>query len=91
MFWHAMGGNTTNVVNQMVEDFNKSQDTIEVEAIYQGTYDDLLSKLKASMGTDSGPTIVQVYEIGTGSMIDSQAITPMQDLSTRRTTMFYPT
>lgn len=78
VFWHAMGGNTTNVVNQMVEDFNKSQDTIEVEAIYQGTYDDLLSKLKASMGTDSGPTIVQVYEIGSRFMIDSQAITPMQ-------------
>lgn len=79
VFWHAMGGATTKVVDQLVDNFNKSQDKIQVEAVYQGTYDDLLSKLKASMGTSEGPTVVQMYEIGSRFMVDSKLITPMQN------------
>lgn len=79
VFWHAMGGANTKVVEQMVTDYNASQDKIKVEAVYQGSYDDLLSKLKASMGTSEGPSVVQMYEIGSRFMIDSKAITPMQN------------
>lgn len=79
VFWHAMGGSNTKVVDQMVADYNASQDKIKVEAVFQGTYDDLLSKLKASMGTSDGPTVVQMYEIGSRFMIDSKTITPMQN------------
>lgn len=78
VFWHAMGGANTKVVDQMVANFNASQDKIRVEAIFQGTYDDLLSKLKTAMGTKEAPHIVQVYEIGSRFMIDSKLITPMQ-------------
>ncbi|MBE1440775.1 ABC transporter substrate-binding protein [Paenibacillus sp. OAS669] len=78
VFWHAMGGSNTKVVDQLVADFNASQDKIKVEAIFQGTYDDLLSKLKASMGSKDGPSLVQMYEIGSRFMIDSKTITPMQ-------------
>ena len=67
VFWHAMGGSTQKVVEQMAADFNASQNKIQVEAVYQGSYDDLLSKLKATMGTKEGPTVVQVYEIGRAS------------------------
>lgn len=77
-FWHAMGGANTKVVDQMVADYNASQDKVEVEAIFQGSYDDLLSKLKTSMGTSEGPAVVQMYEIGSRFMIDSGTITPMQ-------------
>ncbi|CAG7653726.1 ABC transporter substrate-binding protein [Paenibacillus allorhizosphaerae] len=78
VFWHAMGGANQKVVEQLAADFNASQNKIQVEAIYQGTYDDLLSKLKTTMDTKDGPTLVQVYEIGSRFMIDSKAITPMQ-------------
>lgn len=79
VFWHAMGGANTKVVDQLVANFNASQDKVQVEAVYQGTYDDLLSKLKASMGTNEGPSVVQMYEIGSRFMIDSKLITPMQE------------
>jgi sn-glycerol 3-phosphate transport system substrate-binding protein len=79
VFWHAMGGANQKVVEQMVADFNASQKNIQVEPVFQGTYDDLLSKLKTTMGTKEGPSIVQVYEIGTRFMIDSKAITPVQN------------
>jgi sn-glycerol 3-phosphate transport system substrate-binding protein len=76
-FWHAMGGANNKVVDQMVADFNASQDKIKVESVFQGSYDDLLSKLKVA-GAKDGPSIVQVYEIGSRYMIDSKLITPVQ-------------
>ncbi|MFS0840925.1 ABC transporter substrate-binding protein [Paenibacillus sp. 1P03SA] len=79
VFWHAMGGANTKVVDQLVADYNASQDKIKVEAVFQGSYDDLLSKLKASMGTKEGPSVVQMYEIGSRFMIDSKMVTPMQN------------
>ncbi|SFL66182.1 carbohydrate ABC transporter substrate-binding protein, CUT1 family (TC 3.A.1.1.-) [Paenibacillus sp. 1_12] len=79
VFWHAMGGSNTKVVEQLVTDYNSSQNKIQVEAVFQGSYDDLLSKLKASMGTNDGPSVVQMYEIGSRFMIDSKTITPMQN------------
>jgi len=78
IFWHAMGGANTKIVDTLVANFNASQDKVKVEAVFQGTYDDLLSKLKASMGTNDGPSVVQMYEIGSRFMIDSKTITPMQ-------------
>ncbi|MFB5082977.1 ABC transporter substrate-binding protein [Symbiobacterium thermophilum] len=76
-FWHAMGGVAGEAVQRLVDQFNSSQDKVEVEAVYQGTYDDALQKLRAA-GSD-GPTIMQVYEIGSRFMIDSGMITPMQN------------
>mgnify|MGYP000905303113 CR=1 FL=1 len=77
-FWHSMGGEVGKAVDHLVEEFNKSRSDIRVEAIYQGTYDESLSKMKTALGSGAGPTIVQVYEIGSRFMIDSHAVTPMQ-------------
>jgi len=78
VWWHSMGGELGTAVDHLVAEFNASRQDIQVEAIFQGSYDESLSKMKASMGTDAGPAIVQVYEIGSRFMIDTKAITPMQ-------------
>lgn len=78
MFWHSMGGEPGKAIDKMVADFNQRRDDIFVEAVYQGSYDESLNKLRASLGTNDGPTIVQVYEIGSRFMIDSQMIQPIQ-------------
>jgi len=75
-FWHAMGGKLGESVQKMVDEYNKSQDKVLVEAVYQGTYDESLQKFKAA-GPD-GPGIIQVYEIGSRFMMDSGLIEPMQ-------------
>jgi sn-glycerol 3-phosphate transport system substrate-binding protein len=75
-FWHAMGGNLGKAVDGLVEEYNKSQSKVQVEAVYQGTYDEALQKLKAA--GPSGPTMIQVYEIGSRFMIDSGLVTPVQ-------------
>ncbi|MFC4812717.1 ABC transporter substrate-binding protein [Paenibacillus sp. GCM10023250] len=79
VWWHSMSGELGDAVNQLVSDFNASHPDIQVEAVYQGTYDDSLNKMKASLDSKSGPSLIQVYEIGSKFMVDSKAITPVQD------------
>jgi len=74
-----MGGELQKAVEQMVKDFNDTHKDIQVQAVYQGSYDDSLNKMKATLGSTDGPSIIQVYEIGSRFMIDSKAITPIQN------------
>src|SRR4029079_6745358 len=82
-FWHAMGGVNGDAVNRIVEGFNKSQNKIQVEAVFQGTYDDALAKLKTALASNSAPALIQVYDIGQRFMIDSGEIVPIQDFIDR--------
>lgn len=79
-FWHSMGGKGGEAINSLVEEFNNSQDEITVVAEYQGSYDDSINKLKSSALSNSGPDIMQLYDIGTKWMIDSEYAIPMQDM-----------
>jgi sn-glycerol 3-phosphate transport system substrate-binding protein len=78
-FWHSMSGAGQETLNSIVEDFNQSQDKITVNAEFQGTYDEALTKFNAVAGTDSAPTMIQTFEIGTKSMINSGNIIPIQE------------
>ncbi|WP_245579688.1 ABC transporter substrate-binding protein [Alteribacter aurantiacus] len=78
-FWHAMGGGPGQAIDDMVGDFNESQEDVYVEAVYQGSYEELLNQLRAVGGTTDAPSIVQVYEVGTKFMSESGYITPIQE------------
>lgn len=78
-FWHAMSGDNGKALEDIVNKFNEQSDSVEVEAIYQGSYDDSLNKLRAVGGSNEAPAIVQVFEIGTKYMSESGFITPMQE------------
>jgi sn-glycerol 3-phosphate transport system substrate-binding protein len=79
-FWHAMGGHNLEVVNTLVEEFNSSQDQVEVKAQYTGSYNDTLTKTQSAVQTGTAPHIIQIYEIGTQMMLDSGIIMPIEDL-----------
>lgn len=84
VFWHAMGGNLgETVVKSFVNTFNASRKDIQVEAQFQGSYDDLINKLRASIQSSSVPALAQVYDIGTRFMIDSKGIVPVQEFIDR--------
>lgn len=78
-FWHAMSGGPGEAIDAMVQDFNAQSDSVEVQAVYQGTYEELLNQLRAVGGSDEAPALVQVYEVGTKYMSESGYITPMQE------------
>ena len=57
-FWHTLGGSSAAVVNELIEDFNTTNEYgITVKGTYQGSYYDVLSKVTASYGTDTAPEI----------------------------------
>lgn len=79
-FWHGMGGSTGEALQKLVDQFNESQDEIVVEAQYQGSYDETLTKLRSSAsGSEVGADVVQVFEQGLQFMTDSGLTTPIQD------------
>ena len=79
-FWHCMGGNIGQAVEDMVNDFNSSQSEIFVVSEYQGKYDDALTKLKAAMPAGNAPDVVQMFELGTRYLVDSGYAIPAQDM-----------
>ena len=48
-FWHAMGGTNGEALTYLVDKFNaENTEGITVEAVYQGSYDDSINKLKSA-------------------------------------------
>ncbi|QGG57855.1 ABC transporter substrate-binding protein [Paenibacillus sp. B01] len=78
VWWHSMSGELGKAADALVSGFNSTHPDVQVEAVFQGTYDESLNKMKASMDSKSGPSLIQVYEIGSRFMIDSGAVTPVQ-------------
>lgn len=79
-FWHAMGGVNGEATEAVVKAFNESQDQIVVKSEYQGTYDDMITKLKATMQSGGMPDVCQMYDIGTKFMTDSGYAIPVEDM-----------
>ncbi len=80
-FWHSMGGVNGEAVDYLVNKFNDENEFgITVEAQYQGSYDDAITKLTSAQIGNMGADLVQIYDIGTRFMIDSGWVIPMQEL-----------
>lgn len=79
-FWYGLSGTPGEVLQGLIDEYNNSQSDVFVEAQYQGSYEETLNKLKTSVRTDSGPDLVQIYEAGTRSMVDSGFVIPMQEI-----------
>lgn len=60
-FWHAMTGTSEEVLNQLVDGYNESQDLVTVTAVNQGSYGDLDTKIKSAGNGGSLPTLAQGY------------------------------
>ena len=80
VFWTGLSGQAGEVIAQVINNYNHSQDKVFVDLQYQGSYQESLNKLKTSMRTQDGPDLVQIYEAGTRTMIDSGFIIPMQQI-----------
>src|SRR5690625_3179621 len=54
-FWHAMSGDNGAAIEDIVDKFNEQSDSVSVEAIFQGSYEDSLTKLRAVGGSEEAP------------------------------------
>ncbi|WP_292592268.1 ABC transporter substrate-binding protein, partial [Mesotoga sp. UBA5825] len=80
-FWHAMSGSRLGAVDAIIEGFNLENPDIEVIAQFTGSYAETLTKAIASYRAGDAPHVVQVYEVGLQTMLDSNAIKPVFELA----------
>jgi sn-glycerol 3-phosphate transport system substrate-binding protein len=69
VFWHAMNGVLGDEVNRLCTGFNASQGVFEVVPIFKGTYPETLTAAIAAWRANQAPHLVQMFEVGTGSML----------------------
>lgn len=80
-WWHAMGGNLGETVNELAEGFNKSQSEYKVVPVYKGSYTETLTAVIAAFRAKQAPHIVQVFEVGTANMMAAKgAVYPVYQL-----------
>lgn len=80
-FWHSMGGVLGEATEGLVKDFNASQTAVTVKSQYVGSYDDGINKLLAGIRSGKVPNLIQVYDIGSRTMVDSNAIEPLENIA----------
>jgi len=80
-FWHAMSAKRMPAVNRIVEGFNATHPDIQVDPQFSGKYKEVLAKAIAAARGGTPPHIVQVYEVGTQTMLDSGAIVPVFEIA----------
>lgn len=82
-FWHAMTGQLGRVLNQLVTQFNQSQDRYRIVPIYKGNYAETLTVTVAAFRGRQHPALVQIYEVGTATMLHPPGvIVPVHQLRT---------
>lgn len=80
-WWHAMGGHLGDVVNQISEDFNASQDEYKLVPVYKGGYEDTMTAGIAAFRAEQSPNIIQIFDAGAATIINAKgAVYPVQDL-----------
>lgn len=80
-WWHAMGGALGQKVNEIAADFNASQSEYEIKPVYKGSYAETMTSAIAAFRAKEQPAIVQVFEVGTATMMGAkQAIYPVYEL-----------
>jgi sn-glycerol 3-phosphate transport system substrate-binding protein len=81
--WHSEVAANQETLNSLADRFNASQNEVRVRPSFQGTYDDAMAKLVASLTTGNVPAIMFPGDTYMQMMIDSGAATPIQDFIDR--------
>ncbi|KTD46098.1 glycerol-3-phosphate-binding periplasmic protein precursor [Legionella quinlivanii] len=81
IFWHSMAGHLGEEVESMVQAFNQSQSDYQIKPVYKGEYTDSLTSFAAAFRAHKPPAIVQVFEVGTATMLSPAGIhKPLEEL-----------
>ena len=69
VFWHAMSGQLGEEVKRLCTGFNAAQSAAEIEPVFKGSYTETLTAAIAAWRAGQAPHLVQMFEVGTGSML----------------------
>ncbi|HTT10634.1 MAG TPA: sn-glycerol-3-phosphate ABC transporter substrate-binding protein UgpB [Burkholderiaceae bacterium] len=90
-WWHSMAGKLGDKVTEIADKFNASQKDYKVVAVYKGQYDESLTAAIAAYRAGKPPQIVQVFEVGTATMMAAHgAVMPVYKLMAEANEKFDP-
>ncbi len=79
-WWHALTGQLGESLVTLARQFNESQGEYEVKPLNKGSYPETLTAAIAAYRQKNPPHIVQVFEVGTQTMMLSGAVYPVWEL-----------
>ncbi len=80
-FWHGLTPPPGQLLEQIVADFNASQTAYQVNAAFKGSYPETMTAAIAAFRAGTAPHIVQMFEVGTGTMMAAgRAAKPLHEL-----------
>jgi sn-glycerol 3-phosphate transport system substrate-binding protein len=83
-WWHSMTGALGERVASLADEFNRSQNDYKVNVVFKGNYDESMSAAIAAYRAGNAPNILQVFEVGTATMMYSRgAVTPVSEVMKR--------
>jgi len=78
-FWHTETASNLNSLQALVRRFNDSQSEVKVKLAYQGTPDENMAKVLASVRGGDPPTIAYLDEVRVQRLVDTGAFRPVQE------------
>ncbi len=79
-FWHGLSGPLGDTLNEMIREFNRTHEDIEVVANPISSYTALSQKLMASIQAKKQPDIAQVFESWTSKYIEAGVLCSYDEL-----------
>ncbi len=87
-FWHSMGDYAKLPLDQLIEEFNRTNPGIRVRANYQGTYDETVTKMKSALLVGAGPDLAMVNIEHIQIFTQDEALMSLEDLVERDPELF---
>lgn len=81
-FWHGLPRPLGGILEKVVADFNASQSSYQVNPTFKGSYPETMVAAIAAFRAGNAPHIVQMFEVGTATMMAARgAIKPVYELA----------
>lgn len=74
-WWHSMTAVNNEWVNDLAKQFNESQSEYKIIPTFKGAYDESMTAAIAAFRSGNAPHILQVFEVGTATMMASKGAT----------------
>ena len=73
-WWHSMSGALGDWVGDIANDFNGKQKEYKIVPVFKGNYDESMTAAVAAFRAGNAPHILQVFEVGTATMMASKGV-----------------
>ena len=80
VYWSALDGPRAEAQDELVQRFNESQDDVQVEVQFQGSYAEVLQKYLAALAAGNAPEVVLLCDTCYGALSREGALQPLDPL-----------